>query len=445
MTDRYSSFARSSLGSTVVRKLGLPDPPQLQRHSPGRPVLGSPVLVGGAPGGRAGEALDTLLAELRVTTHTTPADGERYGAVVFDASGITEASQLRALYDFVHPVIRSLRPSGRLLVIGDDPSAATGPGEAAAQQALEGFVRSAGKELKRGATGQLLRLTAGGEGAAESTLRFLLSARSAYVSGQVVTVRGAELPAGRDWEHPLHGQVALVTGAARGIGAAIAEVLARDGAHVVCLDIPAAGDALAAVANRVGGEALQVDITSDDGPERIAEHLRSRHGGVDVVVHNAGVTRDRTLGRMSEAEWDTVLNINLVAQQRITDTLVDSGTLRAGGRVVALSSMAGIAGGAGQTNYAASKAGVIGLVRAQAAQLADRPITVNAVAPGFIETEMTAAMPALVREAGRRMNSMSQGGLPVDVAETVAWLAAPASAGVTGQVVRVCGQHLVGA
>lgn len=443
MADRYSSFARTRLGSMLVTQLGLPDPPRLRRHRPGRPVLDGPVLLGTAPGGRAGKALDALLAELGATTQTTPAQGERYSAVVFDASGITDATQLRSLYDFVHPAIRSLRPSGRLLVIGADPAAAAG--EAAAQQALEGFVRSAGKELKRGATAQLLRLAAGGEDAAESTLRFLLSARSAYVSGQVVTVRGAELPAERDWEHPLHGRIALVTGAARGIGAAIAEVLARDGAHVVCLDVPAAGDALAAVANRVGGSALQCDLTWEDAPERIVERLRTRHGGVDVVVHNAGVTRDRTLGRMSEAEWDTVLAVNLVAPERITDALVDSGMLRGGGRVVALSSMAGIAGNAGQTNYAASKAGVIGLVRAQAAQLADRPITVNAVAPGFIETEMTAAMPTLTREAGRRLNSMSQGGLPVDVAESVAWLAAPTSAGVTGQVVRVCGQHLMGA
>ncbi len=445
MTDRYSSFAHSWLGSTLVKQLGLPDPPRLQRHRPGAPVLDGPVLVGGTSGGRAGKALDALLAELGADSHTTPAEGQRYSAVIFDASGITDPSQLRALYDFAHPVIRSLRPSGRLLVIGTEPADASDPGAAAAQQALEGFVRSAGKELRHGATAQLLRLAAGGEEAAESTLRFLLSARSAYVSGQVITVRGAEVVAGRDWEHPLHDQVALVTGAARGIGAAIAEVLARDGAHVVCLDVPAAGDALAKVANRVGGESLQLDITAEDATQRIAEHLRSRHGGVDVVVHNAGVTRDRTLGRMSEAEWDTVLGINLLAQQRITDALVESGTLRAGGRVVALSSMAGIAGTAGQTNYGASKAGVIGLVRAQAQQLADRPITVNAVAPGFIETEMTAAMPMLPREAGRRMNSMSQGGLPVDVAETVAWLAAPASAGVTGQVVRVCGQHMLGA
>ncbi|MQA17042.1 MAG: 3-oxoacyl-ACP reductase [Pseudonocardiaceae bacterium] len=445
MTDRYSSFARSPLGRTLVKQLGLPDPPRLQRHTPGRPVLDGPVLLGEATGSRAGKALGSLLPELGATVHADPADGERYAAVVFDASGITGTEQLRALYDFTHPVIRSLRPSGRLLIIGGDPGAASGPGEAAAQQALEGFVRSVGKELRHGATAQLLRLAQGGEDAAESTLRFLLSARSAYVSGQVITVRGADLPGTQDWEHPLHGQVALVTGAARGIGAAIAEVAARDGAHVVCLDVPAAGDALAAVANRVGGEALQSDITASGAPGRISEHLRQRHGGADIVVHNAGVTRDRTLGRMSEAEWDAVLGVNLAAQQRITAELVDSGTLRAGGRIVALSSMAGIAGTAGQTNYAASKAGVIGLVRAQAAQLADHPITVNAVAPGFIETEMTAAMPMLPREAGRRMNSLSQGGLPVDVAETVAWLAAPASTGVTRQVVRVCGQHLLGA
>ncbi|MGH3979306.1 MAG: 3-oxoacyl-ACP reductase [Pseudonocardiaceae bacterium] len=444
MSDRYASFARSQLGRALVPRLGLPDPPPLLRHRPGRPVLDSPALLGGAPGGRAGKALDTLLTELDVPVHAAPVEGERYAAVLFDASGITGSAQLRALYDFLHPVIRSVRSCGRVLVVGTDPAAAADPGEAGAQQALEGFVRSVGKELRRGATAQLLRLAPGGEDAAESTLRFLLSARSAYVSGQVITVGPAEVP-GIDWERPLEGQVALVTGAARGIGAAIADVLARDGARVVCLDVPAAGDALAGVANRVAGETVQCDITSTGAPARIVEHLRHRHGGVDIVVHNAGVTRDRTLGRMSEAEWDAVVGINLTAAEGITAGLVDSGTLRTGGRVVALSSMAGIAGGAGQTNYAASKAGVIGLVRAQAARFADRGITVNAVAPGFIETAMTAAMPVLPREAGRRMNSMSQGGLPVDVAETVAWLAAPASAGVTGQVVRVCGQHLVGA
>src|SRR5205823_1037714 len=116
-----------------------------------------------------------------------------------------------------------------------------------------------------------------------------------------------------------------------------------------------------------------------------------------------------------------------------------------GGRIVCVSSISGIAGNAGQTNYSTSKAGVIGSVQTFAPLVAQRGVTINAVAPGFIETQMTAAMPIATREAGRRMNSMSQGGLPVDVAETVAWFASPGSGGVTGQVVRVCGQSLLGA
>ena len=438
MEDRYQSFARSTLGRILVRRLGLPDPPRLHRHAPGRPVLDGPVLLGAAPGGRAGKQVDALLTELGA-----PAQTGDHAALVFDATGIAEVAQLRALYEFLHPVIRSLRPSGRVIVLGSEPSV-TDPAQAAAQQALEGFVRSVGKEARHGTTAQLVRLAPGAETAMESTLRFLLSARSAYVSGQVINVSAAAVPEVADWEHPLQAQIALVTGAARGIGEAIATTLARDGAQVVCLDMPAAGDALAAVANRIGGSALQCDITAADAPRRIAAAAALRRG-VDVVVHNAGITRDRTLGRMSDAEWDAVLDVNLAAPERITTALVEAGKLRTGGRVVGLASIAGIGGNAGQTNYAASKAGVIGLTRAQSAVLGERGITVNAVAPGFIETEMTARMPLVLRQVGRRLNSLAQGGQPVDVAETVAWLAAPASAGVTGQVIRVCGQSLMGA
>lgn len=438
MDDRYQSFARSAPGRILVRRLGLPDPSRLHRHTPGRPVLDGPVLVGAAPDGRAGKQIDALLTELGASAPTG-----NVAALVFDATGIAEVAQLRALYEFLHPVIRSLRPSGRVIVLGSEPSAID-PAQAAAQQAVEGFVRSVGKEARHGATAQLVRLAPGAETALESTLRFLLSARSAYVSGQVINVSAATVPEVADWEHPLQGQVALVTGAARGIGEAIATTLARDGAQVVCLDMPAAGDALAAVANRIGGSALQCDITAADAPQRIAAAAALRRG-VDVVVHNAGITRDRTLGRMSDAEWDTVLDVNLAAPQRITAALVEAGTLSTGGRVVGLASIAGIGGNAGQTNYAASKAGVIGQTRAQAVVLGECGITVNAVAPGFIETEMTARIPLVLREVGRRLNSLAQGGLPVDVAETVAWLAAPASAGVTGQVIRVCGQSLMGA
>jgi 3-oxoacyl-[acyl-carrier protein] reductase len=162
-------------------------------------------------------------------------------------------------------------------------------------------------------------------------------------------------------------------------------------------------------------------------------------------VHNAGITKDKTVAKMSVEAWRSVIDINLSAQERIDDALLDGGTLRDGGRIVCVSSIGGIAGNVGQTNYAASKAGVIGRVESMAAPLRARGITINAVAPGFIETQMTAKMPLAIREAGRRMNAMSQGGQPVDVAQTIAWLAHPGSAGVTGQVVRVCGQSLIGA
>jgi 3-oxoacyl-[acyl-carrier protein] reductase len=367
--------------------------------------------------------------------------------MVFDASGISGSGKLRELYEFFSPVARQIAPSGRVIVLGTPPEDCADASQRIAQRALEGFVRSVGKEFGKGSTANLVYVREGAEGAIESTLRFFLSSRSAYVSAQVVRV-GA--PADRieepsDWERPLASKVALVTGAARGIGAAIAETLARDGATVVALDIPASGESLSDVANRIGGSSLQLDITDADAPRRLAEYLTSRFGGVDIVVHNAGITRDKTIARMSDSHWDSVIDINLASQERINDVLLGEDVLNAGGRIVTVSSVSGIAGNRGQTNYATSKAGVIGLVDAFAPELAKRGGTINAVAPGFIETAMTGAMPLFVREGGRRLNSMLQGGQPVDVAETIAWLAAPASGGVNGNVVRVCGQALIGA
>jgi 3-oxoacyl-[acyl-carrier protein] reductase len=287
----------------------------------------------------------------------------------------------------------------------------------------------------------------GADANADVALRFLLSGRSAYVDAQVIEVGDGTPAEPEDWNRPLAGKVAVVTGAARGIGAAIAGVLARDGATVVCVDVPAAGDALARTANQVGGTALQLDVTADGAGERILEHADTRHGGLDVVVHNAGITRDRLLANTDAQRWHSVLDVNLLSILRMNEALLRKGGLRDGGHVVLVSSIAGIAGNRGQTNYAASKAGVIGLVRAlgRDPELRRRGITVNAVAPGFIETEMTARVPFATREVGRLLNSLSQGGQPVDVAETIAWLAQDASAGVNGNVVRVCGQSLLGA
>ncbi|RKR89080.1 3-oxoacyl-[acyl-carrier protein] reductase [Micromonospora pisi] len=465
MSDRYASFANSGAGRALVKRLGLPDPPRLRRYRPGDPLLPGPVLLDSAPGGRLREPVTKLLAaagvaladpttvtatESTATTASAAETGVRPAALIYDASGITDSTGLRSLYDFFHAYARSVRSSGRVIVLGTPPEACDAPREATAQRALEGLTRSIGKEFRRGITAQLVYVHRGAETAIESTLRFLLSGRSAYVSGQVIRITdpGVGDHGDReriDWDRPLAGKVALVTGAARGIGTAVAQVLARDGAHVVALDVPAVGDLLANVANDIRGSAVQLDLTAPDAPVRLADQLGDRYGRVDIVVHNAGITRDRTIARMDAAGWDSVLAVNLSSQERINDLLLYRDLIPAGGRLISVSSIAGIAGNRGQTNYATAKAGVIGLVQSMTPVLADRGITVNAVAPGFIETRLTARMPIGLREAGRRLNSLAQGGLPVDVAETIAWFAAPTSAGVTGNIVRVCGQSLLGA
>ena len=435
MTDIYTRIVNSPPGRLVAPRVGLPRPVELERHEPGKPVVDGLVLLGGAPGGRLQGAIAEVLAGADAEV-TTGADGDRrFKALVFDATGIGDSGSLHELRDFFSPTLRQVERCGRIVVLGTPPAKCESTRAATAQRALEGFTRALGKEARGGTTVQLVYVAPGADGRLDSTLRFLLSPRSAYVSGQVVRIGDGEDPPPVDPDRPLAGKVALVTGSARGIGAAIAEVLARDGAHVVGLDMPGAGDGLE----------LELDITDPGAPKVIVDHVQSEHGGVDVVVHNAGITRDKTLGRMGEEQWNLVLEVNLSSEERINNALLEADVLREHGRIVCVSSISGIAGNAGQTNYATSKAGVIGMVEALAPVMARRGATINAVAPGFIETQMTAEVPIALREAGRRMNSLSQGGLPVDVAETIAWLANPASTGVNGNSVRVCGQSLLGA
>ncbi|MGQ4399451.1 3-oxoacyl-ACP reductase [Streptomyces hayashii] len=451
MADRYLSFTATAPGRFLTRRLGLPQPAALRRWSPEQPGLPGDLLHLTA-GETALDDLAPVLARTGLPLAAAPTAGTLPGpaanpsdtavaAVVLDATGVQDVDTLAEVHAALHPVVRSVAASGRIVVLGSPLDAGTGHHRAAAQQALEGFVRSLGKEIGRGRTVNLLRLT--DAAAAESTLRFLLSPRSAYVSGQVIaaTAEGSGAPA--DPSLPLAGRTALVTGGARGIGEAVARTLARDGAHVVVLDVPQAQDDARRLAGHLGGTALSLDITAADAGERIAAELPD---GLDVLIHNAGITRDRRLVNMPAERWSSVLDVNLASVLRTTDALLAKGTLRRGGRIVATASIAGLAGNAGQTNYGASKAGIAGLVRSLAPHaLAEHGVTVNAVAPGFIETKMTAAVPLFIREAGRRMNSLGQGGLPVDVAETTAWLAHPASGAVNGQVVRVCGQSLLGA
>jgi 3-oxoacyl-[acyl-carrier protein] reductase len=465
MSDRYAQLVNSPIGKQIAGTVGLPIPTPLERYSPGDPLIDGSVLLGGAEGGRLAAAVAQTLAAadvdvatpLREDLRTAVADAgldagvfsesstERFKGLVFDATGIARSEQLVALRDFFSPGIRRVQSNGRMLVLGTPPGDAKTTREAAAQRALEGFVRSLAKEARNGTTAQLVYVAPGAEDQLDGTLRFLLSPKSAFVDGQVVRIGKAGKPPVVSPERPLHGKVALVTGASRGIGAAIAATLARDGAHVVGLDVPLLSNDLDAVAQGTGGSAITMDITEARAPQEIVDHLKNAHGGVDIVVHNAGITRDKTIAAMSADQWSAVIGVNLASEEAINDALLESGVLNENARIACVASISGIAGNNGQTNYATSKAGVIGMVQALAPVVAKQGATINAVAPGFIETQMTAKVPIAIRQAGRLMSSLSQGGLPVDVAETIAWYASPTSGGVNGNVVRVCGQALLGA
>lgn len=451
MSDFLLRLSANKRARTVVRSLGLPLPlpPVLQRASgpyEEQPLRGRAVLLGAGEGGTLVPLLSEALAAMGAEVlENDPPDSARPHALVFDATGFDDLQDLDVLHAFFHAQLRAMASCGRCIVVVRAPEESSDPVGQAARRAVEGFVRSMGKEIgRKGSTAQTVYLHANAEQHLEPVLRFLLSARSAFISGQALHV-GAALPAPPQAHvQPLAGKVALVTGAARGIGEATARTLAREGARVIVMDRPAELEAAAAVANSISGVALACDITSEDAPEVVLRHLQEQHGGgVDIVVHNAGITRDKMLVNMDDARWNMVLEVNLRALVRLNEALLPS--IREGGRIVCLSSIGGLGGNAGQTNYGATKAGVIGYVQGLAAPLASRAIAVNAIAPGFIETQMTAQMPMGPREVGRRLSSLSQGGQPQDVAEAITFLSTPGATGMTGQVLRVCGQSFLGA
>ncbi|SEI83725.1 3-oxoacyl-ACP reductase [Demequina mangrovi] len=441
----------SPVGRKVAAKAGLAEPPRLRR---GRTFPHGAIVL--APLGGSTLVADTLTMLGRAyespvidTGDDAPGYGDRIGALVVDATDVRTAAELEGLRAVLRPAVRGIERSGRIVVVARPGGTGAGWEADAVARGLDGINRTVAKELRGGATATLVYAHEGvTPGDLLSTLGFVLQGRSAFVDGQSWHVRPAATAVDELAERPLEGKVCVVTGAARGIGAAIARTLARDGAIIVAVDIPAAGESLAAVANEVGGTALQLDITADDAGARIAAHVAARGVRIHAMVHNAGITRDKMLVNTDAARWGSVVDVNLAAQMRINEVLLDSaveGGLADDGRIIGVASTSGLAGNKGQTNYAASKAGVAGLVISMAPDLAERGITVNAVAPGFIETDMTARIPFVQREVFRRSNSLSQGGSPVDVAETIGYLVDPASQGVTGQVVRVCGQNLVGA
>ncbi|SHK01387.1 3-oxoacyl-[acyl-carrier protein] reductase [Desulfatibacillum alkenivorans DSM 16219] len=479
MGDMLLELGKKDAARKVVKNLGIPLslPQELSRPAgpwEEMPLLDVDAAVGHLPGSELAPQVARALGGMGVLVHAAAdskkfshyqkqgaargrlakaldmdakPEGLNFRVLIFDATGVSDPAELEMMYEFFHTKIRSLSPCGRLIVLGRPADQLEDVSQAAASRALLGFVKSAGKEIgKKGATSQAIYVEKGAEDRLEPVLRFFLSDRSAYVSGQMVRV-SARVKALESFTNirPLDGKIALVTGAARGIGEQIARTMAGEGARVIVMDRPGEENLTAKLAREINGSALNCDITASDAAKAIKDHIAENYGkkGLDVIVHNAGVTRDKMLANMDADRWNMVMSINLLALIASTRELLE--IMPDNGRIVCLSSIAGIAGNVGQTNYAASKAGVIGFVEALAPTVADRGITVNAVAPGFIETQMTAAIPFATREAGRRLASLSQGGLPQDVAQVVTFLASPQASGITGGVLRICGQNFIGA
>jgi len=240
----------------------------------------------------------------------------------------------------------------------------------------------------------------------------------------------------------LAGKVALVTGAAQGIGRAIALLLARNGADIVVSDINLEkAEEMIKEIRAIGPKAMavKVDVSNLSDVERMVEDIIEKLAKIDILVNNAGITRDKLILRMTEEDWDAVLGVNLKGTFNCTKTVIRHMAKQRGGKIVNIASVVGEMGNAGQANYSASKAGVIGLTKTIAREYAQRGINVNAIAPGYIETPMTDALPEKAKDELKKLIPMERLGKPEDVAEAVLFLVCEESSYITGQVLNVNG------
>ena len=241
----------------------------------------------------------------------------------------------------------------------------------------------------------------------------------------------------------LEGKTAVVTGAARGIGKAIAMRFAQEGANIAFTDlsidenVKATEQEIAALGVKVKGYAS--NAASFDDTHKVVEQIKEDFGVIDILVNNAGITRDGLMMRMDEKQWDMVINVNLKSAFNFTHALTPIMMRQKSGSIINMSSVVGVSGNAGQANYSASKAGMIGLTKSMAKEIGSRNIRVNAIAPGFIITDMTGALSEEVRKQWAQQIPLRRGGTPEDVANTALYLASDLSSYVSGQVINVCG------
>jgi len=351
---------------------------------------------------------------------------------------------LEDLYTHVKNTINKIAANGRIIIISKlDSSNAM---SFSVQRSVDGFSRALSKEIggKKGITVNQLKVTADTVSidSIVHTAFFFLSDKSSFITGQVIELSNLF---GTSFSSPvklLKEKIAIVTGGARGIGAAAAKVLHREGAKVIIIDVPTSKEDAERLAMEIDADVILEDITDLKAIADIHQYVINHYKGLDILINNAGITRDKTIAKMSIDQWRGVLNVNLKAVIQLTEIFLQKG-FNDNAKVVSLSSISGIAGNVGQTNYSLTKAGVIGFTEIIA--VSGKSVFANAVAPGFIETKMTENLPFFVKEGGRRLSTLKQGGLPEDVAELIGFLASPLSDAINGQCIRVCGGSMIGA
>ena len=360
--------------------------------------------------------------------------------LVIDAREVSEEAGLKSIFQQLQTDTATLKANGKVVLLTLDPKQVSDVQTKTFQRAIEGIMRSLAKELgAKGRTVNLLRIDkTASMNDLDFPIAFFGSGRSSFITGQAIGISGSP------HEGSLQGKVCVVTGGAGGIGSETVKRLAEDGATVIIADMPQMEErAKPLLTNQIhffGG-----DLTKDDQIDGLLDFVKNKFGRLDVLVNNAGITRDKTLAKMPEHFWDQLIAINLTAVMRLTEKALEQGLIPTGGRVINTSSISGIAGNFGQTNYTATKAALIAFGEGLGNELSAKGITVNAIAPGYIETDMVKTMPFMTRMFAERLTSLAQGGKPSDIAEAVAFLAHPGAQGISGQVLRVCGGSFLGA
>jgi 3-oxoacyl-[acyl-carrier protein] reductase len=436
-----------SVTDKIFSLLGFPKPVQLKRFNEHNPLPKNVLLLSTV--NQHSKAINQLLTKLELNIFVNEDErliDKSIESLVIDATNYHDENSYQTIYKLVHENLKYIRANARIVLIVKSNQESLSIEENTFSQALIGFSKSLAKEVgRKGSTVNIISINkeqlTENPNALLGPLSFLISTKSTFVSGQLFSINNNNTEIKPEVNKQ---KVAVVTGAAQGIGAAIAQKLSSEGYQVIGIDIEPMKAVLTTSMTKIQGKAFILDVSDIKAGEQLVQ-LAKEYNGFDLIVHNAGITRDKTLGKMPELWWQQTLNINLLSVMRINKELLNDKSINSGGRIVCLSSMNGIAGQGGQTNYACSKAGIIGYVSSSSTELSTRNITINAVAPGFIETEMTNKMPFMPREMGRRMSALNQGGLPIDVAEVVAFFANDNAYAISGQTIRVCGLNIIGA